>query len=48
MKDTVTNYEEETRILETIEAMKIEAGPAFSLATINLVLFTLLADYCPP
>ena len=36
MKDTTANYEEETRVLEAIEAMKIEAGPAFSLAAINL------------
>ena len=36
MKDTATNYEEETRVLEAIEAMKSEAGPAFSFAAINL------------
>ena len=36
MKDTAINYEEETRILEAIEAMKRETGPAFLLAAINL------------
>ena len=36
MKETTTNYEEETRISEAIEAMKREAGSAFSLKTINL------------